>query len=86
MELVDGWAPDVPMGLVGPFLESMRFGEWLPGHPFRCQSLLGLLMAGTAVETAIIAEDAMEQESMDSRTLFRPTGRDGAWRPTEPRT
>ena len=86
MELGGGWVPDVQTGLDGPFLESMRFGEWLPGHPFRCQSLLGLLMAGTAAETAIIAEDAMEQESMDSRTLFRPTGRDGAWRPTEPRT
>ena len=83
MEQVVGWVLAVRAGLDGPFSVSMRFGVWLPGLPFRCQSLPGLPMAGMAAKAVIMGEDATELVSMGSRTLFQPAGRDGVWLPTE---
>lgn len=85
MEQVDGWAPDVPMALAGPFLESMRFVEWLQGLLFRCPSLLVPPLEDMDTAPAIMGEDATEPVSMASRILFRPAGRGGAWFQTEPR-
>jgi hypothetical protein len=80
----DGWAPGVPMVLAGPFLESMRSGEWQPVLLFPFPSLRVLPMAevGMDTEVAIMGEDAMEVDvmglgSMVSPTPFRPVGRDG---------
>lgn len=77
-ERADGWAPDVPMGLAGPFSESMRFGEWPPGLLFRCLCRRVHLMAGMEGITMVA--------SAATTTLSRAphTEPDGAWFLIEP--
>jgi hypothetical protein len=53
------------------------------GAPVPVPVAAGAPMVGMAVEEDITMGGATEQESMDSRIMFRPTGRDGVWLPTK---
>jgi hypothetical protein len=80
-----GWmGTGVRTDLDGLFSASTPFEVLLPERPFRCLSQRVHPTEVMAAEAAIMAEDATEQESMARHTIFRPTGRDGAWYPTEP--